>query len=575
MSDESKQGPDVILGSYVYVKQGIIDPAEVEARYNVDIYHESSCGKCKNRPNRPNELCDGCPAYFGKYIFNKTKYLRHTGEAYDALPPADFGHVRSWLEESPRYDDLTVRNVRDIKKLRWPLKFTGKLFGPDEYDDRGNPRADQEKLVADWLEHKIGIIRAPPRSGKSILATYLTCHLGVRTVIIADKYKLLKQFYDTFMGNPGKGVKAMTNSPELERRVGKGRVVCLVTKTSQMRRFSKEGPEAWPQVLLLNYQKMIHKPGRVFQWLNENYSFMAVDEVHGAGADKFAKILFLADMPYRLGLSATPDRKDQLNRKTDFTVGPVVASSSSISLAPTVQAKLVQTLPDLNYKVWTYATQWARNSSARNDEIVREVFLDLAAGHEVIIVPVHTRAQQRYLCDQINQRIKHWRRTHEEWRDVPYPLAVEFNATSKQDAVIDRVDDGRPCVLVAIQSMIKQGVDMRRPSMIYLLEPLSANRQVGAPVFEQLSYRVATPSADKPMYPVVKIWVDQIGMFRGALTGLFWQEIVPNSHRTADSPPKYKLDRDAYAVLSSLRGGRSRSYSSGQSRKRAAVGGWL
>ena len=116
---------------------------------------------------------------------------------------------------------------------------------------------------------------------------------------------------------------------------------------------------------------------------------------------------------------------------------------------------------------------------------------------------------------------------------------------------------------------------MRRPSMIYLLEPLSATRQVGAPVFEQLSYRVATPSVDKPMYPVVKIWVDQIGLFRGVLTGLFWQEIVPNSHRTMDSPPKYKLDRDAYAVLSSLKSDRSRSYSSGQSRKRAAVGGWL
>ena len=142
--------------------------------------------------------------------------------------------------------------------------------------------------------------------------------------------------------------------------------------------------------------------------------------------------------------------------------------------------------------------------------------------------------------------------------------------------MIDRVDDGRPCVLVAIQSMIKQAIDMERPSMVYLLEPFSATKAVGSPMFEQLSFRVATPSKRKPMEPVIKVWIDQIGSFQGALTGLWWNEIFPGSKPDATPDgPKYRLGKMTYAIMSGLKAKRGKGFA-GKGNKGAPSGGrWV
>lgn len=546
--------PDVILGQRVYVRHGVLKKLDINTRYTLDIFAEAACGKCDNRPNRPNDLCDPCPNYHGTYKFHRDLRLRGTNTKYHALPMPDLGHIRSEIRNLPNYEDLNIQKILNIHKMHSPLKFMGKLFGENAVDSNGFPRANQEKIVAEWLKHKIGTIKAPPRTGKTVSAAYLTCTLGVKTVVMAHQYKILKQFYDTFMGNPAKGRAPMSDAPTHEKKNGLGTSIFLVKNIKQLLKFG-DNPDDWPDVLLINYQKFPHKMARVQQFLNNNYSFKIIDEQHQGAANAYAKVLFAMTMPYSLGLSATPRRKDELDRKSMFTIGPVVAESQTISIPPIVETKLVNTTPDTQYKHWAFACRWSRNSADRNHEVLQEVFKDLAEGHDVIIVPVGSHVQQVYLVNAINERAKRWRKADPKaWGFLPYPLAIELQAKSNQDAVIDRVDDGRPCVLVAIQSMIKQAIDMERPSMVYLMEPFSATKAVGSPMFEQLSFRVATPSKRKPMEPVIKVWIDQIGSFRGALTGLWWNEIFPGSRKDATPEgPKYRLGPNTYAIMSGLR----------------------
>lgn len=553
-SEAKANPPDVILGRRAYVRHGVLKKLDINTRYTLDIFNEAACGKCENRPNRPNDLCDPCPNYHGTYKFHRDVTLRGTKTRYHALPMADLGHIRHEIRNHPSYDRLNIQKILRVHDMSAPLKFMGKLFGENAVDSNGFPRANQEKIVAEWLKHKIGTIKAPPRTGKTVSACYLACELGVKTVVMAHQYKILKQFYDTFMGNPEKGRAAMTNAPDLEKKNGAGTSVFLVTNIKQLLKFGDD-PRNWPDVLLINYQKFPHKMGRVQQFLNNNYSFKIVDEQHQGAANAYAKVLFAMTMPYSLGLSATPRRKDELDRKSLFTIGPVVAESQTISIPPIVETKLVNTMPETQYKHWAFACRWSRNSADRNHEILEEVFKDLGDGHDAIIVPVGSHAQQKALLDAINDRAKRWRKKDPDaWGFLPYPLAIELKGKSNQDAVIDRVDDGRPCVLVAIQSMIKQAIDMEMPSMIYLLEPLSATKAVGAPMFEQLSFRVATPSKRKPMEPHVKIWIDQLGSFRGALTGLWWNEILPGSKKDATPEgPKYRLGANTYAIMSGMK----------------------
>jgi hypothetical protein len=86
------------------------------------------------------------------------------------------------------------------------------------------------------------------------------------------------------------------------------------------------------------------------------------------------------------------------------------------------------------------------------------------------------------------------------------------------------------------------------PSALYSVEPASAakNADIGAPMFEQLAFRVATPFIGK-LPPIVRVFVDP-GISHACFKSLFRYEIKPklkprrNKETGTIQPPKYKMD---------------------------------
>ena len=156
------------------------------------------CTKCENLPDRSpkNELCKACSAFSGSFRFFNTKELNE--KKIYSLPQADEYAIRDAL------DNIGVPykwvDQRPIHKMKYPIKFVGKLYTKGDLDDWGNPRPDQRKAALAWWKKKVGVIQAPARSGKTVIATALYCATGVRTVIIANKKELLNQFYETATG---------------------------------------------------------------------------------------------------------------------------------------------------------------------------------------------------------------------------------------------------------------------------------------------------------------------------------------------------------------------------------------
>lgn len=520
----------IVVTSRLKIPKELMSQKAVESRYNVVIYDEKSCVKCDNAPDRPNDMCYACPALIADY-----KLWKDMGTHWSA-PQGDLVGFKKVLDK--KKVDYKIVDKRPEIPFRYEIEWTASLYGKDYVDADGIPRANQKRVVRDWLRERSGILRAPPRSGKTPMAVYLTCTLGQRTVIFAHQYELLKQFLTTF--------RTMTNINALEKQHKKP-IILLVRSQAQLKKAKDY------DIVLVNYQKMIYSPDRIAKYLNGNFATLVVDECHNSGAVGYLRIVSAMNTRYRIALSATPKRKDNRHKLIERIMGPVVAEADSTSLIPRIELVQSTAFPPRSYKIWHHAQRWLSLSKERNVEIIKSVFSDLRSGHEVIIIPVVGLAHQKLLVEAINKAGRHYNdKKDESW---PKNLAIAFNGAGGvhspvRAAVIKQIDAPGPTVVVAIRKLIKEGINLLRPSMIYVVEPMSASgdKTIGAPAFYQMAMRVCTPT--KKPQPVVKIWVDNVTMFQSCVRSLFWNEIVPN--RYTGSEGRYIVDDKSYEMVKNI-----------------------
>lgn len=300
-----------------------------------------------------------------------------------------------------------------------------------------------------------------------------------------------------------------------------------------------------------NYQKLVRKPKFMAKVINGNYNHLIVDEVHGSAAEGYLRVISNCSVMYRMGLSATPRRKDNRHKLVYRIMGNIAAKSESASLIPKIELFFSKVESQRSYKMWPHAFNWICSNLHLQKEILQQAFKDLRSGHEVIIIPLDRRRQIDTLVSMINKQAKtNNRKRNENW---PKNLAIPYYDGVDRDKTLAKVDKPGPTILVAMRSMIKEGIDFARPSILYSYLPVSAStdKSTGAPLFEQLSNRVCTPF--KKPQPVVRVWVfNNIQMFRGCISGLGWRELAPNKYNEKTREGKYKLDKDFFTQLKTL-----------------------
>jgi hypothetical protein len=523
----------ILISSRIFIPKKLIpDTDALDKHYVIPVYKDTTCHRCEIYKNgeRHAPTCDSCPAFKGDTQLWRDTLIK--GVKYVAVPPA----LPKRVARNLSVDLSTVKDLRPIIPMEHKIRFIGKLH--DGGVIKGRQTVDQEKMVNDWLKHKTGIIQVPPRGGKTVIAAAGICEVGVKTVIICSLKHLLKQFRRTFLGN--KKRKALTTARRIGNKAG-APVVGLVEKMSDF-----EGLD----IALVNYQKFIRSREsiqRIFEYINGNYSLLVVDECHDAGAMQYARFISRLNCIYRMGLTATIDRKDGMQRIIKEYLGNVVAKSNITAMVPTVELMETGVVTSYDYKTWPYAMRFLAQNKARTKMIVREVFKDLRNKHGTIIIPVDFVKQAKELVELINRQaeINHEKRG-EKW---PTETAVLYSAVVKEDElkrVFGRVERGRHRVIVPIRKMMRVGVDLDTPTMIYIVVPMSAHAEVGAPMFYQLSHRVSTWAPNKRQ-PVVKVFIDGIPQSFYCFRSLFWQEILPGLRSSGPkNPPRYKMEKDEF-----------------------------
>jgi superfamily II DNA or RNA helicase len=161
-------------------------------------------------------------------------------------------------------------------------------------------REYQEEAYTRWISAgKRGVIVFPTGAGKTAVAIHAISELSKPTLVVVPTLDLVSQ-WEGLLKSFGAEVSVLGG--------GRKEVGSLTVTTYD--------------------SASIH-----YEELGNKFELLVFDEVHHLPAPVFSRIALGSLAPYRMGLTATPEREDGLHSLLPFLVGPVVHSASHEELA--------------------------------------------------------------------------------------------------------------------------------------------------------------------------------------------------------------------------------------------------
>lgn len=243
-----------------------------------------------------------------------------------------------YLRSSSRLGDIYTRYLRDIlwyeRKYRafvtWPYKYVDAVMalrragitditdltgldkhvkaaeGVRDFEIRftGELRDYQEEALSRWLKNKkSGIIALPTGAGKTIVGAAAIAEVGVRTLVVAATKEQVRQWREKI----------------LQFTDAKPSMIGLY--------YSDEKKKA--PITITTYQSATRK---LMEFVSD-YPFLIIDEVHHLPAKTFRIIATGMPSPFRMGLSATPEREDGEHERLFPLMGGIIYYISPAMLA--------------------------------------------------------------------------------------------------------------------------------------------------------------------------------------------------------------------------------------------------
>jgi len=511
----------IILGDKAYIPAKLVSKNKLTENYERHIYNEKACSKCDALPDRFSDICAVCPAHLGHFKTWKADEIK--GSKYIGLPIGD----KELIEKTTGIDlddtDIKIDDRRADVKSKHPLNFTKQLYNGTEIVG-GVKMANQKKIVKRFWKTpgKSGFIEAPPRTGKTAMATRLICAFKRRTLVLVHERELAKQFLRT--------LRNFTDLRQQEKETGR-KIAGIIQEDS-------DWDGNW-DIVLCTYQKFLHPETgqpRIRKHLQRKFGLVIIDEAHRANAEAYSQILNRLDCKYKLALSATPKRKDGLEFVTHQIVGPVVAKATTVSMIPRVAVHFTKIGPPRDYKGqagYTLTTNWLSRSKQRNMLLIKQVFADLRENPKhSIVIPVLPVAHAKKLVKFINKQAEvNNKKKGENWAPQLARLLLGSGQQSskEQDATLAAARAGDETrVVVATRKKVAEGIDVRPWTHLYLQIPM--NNQ---PNFYQMTQRICTPMEDKPE-PVLRIFVDDCGLSLGCFASTWFNGVIHYKYKVDD-----------------------------------------
>jgi superfamily II DNA or RNA helicase len=356
-----------------------------------------------------------------------------------------------------------IIDERSTETLTRPITFTQKLY-------------PNQQIVADVVlkSNGSGVIQAPPRFGKTVVMTYLTCKLGLKTLFLSHQVDLSKQALKTFW--------RMTDLLEVETEKGRP-LAGLVTDWRHLDQF---------EIAFMPYQKFINneKSWDKLKEYSSAFGLVLIDECHRSNAPRYSEVVSGFNCRWRIGVSATPKIKSKMDIVSRYTIGPIIVKGEADQVP--CHVKIVKTgilIPfrGTNINVFFLAMlDYLQNHEQRNTFIKDYIAAYARAGHYCIAV-----SERIKMLDSITEMLK---------KDGFKVAAFHGHAIkhkSQREQILQDARKGDIQILMANRNMVL-GLDIPRLTTFFNLTP-SSNQ----PNYYQELSRVRTPFENKLLAYIV------------------------------------------------------------------------
>jgi superfamily II DNA or RNA helicase len=320
-----------------------------------------------------------------------------------------------------------------LRPRRW--RFTGELTGK------------QKAALVEITLHEHGVLVAPPGSGKTVIACAWIGKLKVSTLVLVNRQILLDQWRTT-LGNtisvePGAIGMWKGNRKKLTGKIDVVMIQSLV-RSPHARQFFRD------------------------------YDAVVIDECHHVPAVTFEALMKECGSRRILGLTATPKRKDRLERLLHFECGPVRYRfdddlGSDLNRIACIRTTMFTDSRDDGlsmhlHEIWDALI----HDKVRNDQIVEDL-CDAIDRARVPLVVSDRKEHLRILEEETRRRM--------EGRNITIEMVDGSQSHRRREDALNRIKeavaDKEPSVLLATASLLGEGFDLPILDTLFLTMPIS------------------------------------------------------------------------------------------------------
>lgn len=354
------------------------------------------------------------------------------------------GIPRSYFLDSRRLEHEVVREVSNGRKIN--IGFIGKL------------RDDQEKavetIVQDRQNGSLGsIVQATTGYGKTVAAIGAITRIGRSTLVVVSKGFILDQWIKRIKGVSKDGVVIRPGfAPDARVGIIRGdkcqfgsdydiSIATIQTLKSREKRFPSE--------------------------LWGSFGLVIADEVHRISAPTWSNIVTMFTASYRLGITATPRRKDGAQNVFFYHIGPIIYKSDVPQVIPRLRRIFTSfTLKrtrdfDPNRAGKEIQLRFLCANVQRNKLIVDELVMAANSGRKILV---------------LSERLKHLEILSDAFmKDTGDKYSIGFYVGGKKQKELDIAELAN--VIMATYQMASEALDIPSLDTVFLTTPVSDPEQ--------------------------------------------------------------------------------------------------
>jgi superfamily II DNA or RNA helicase len=362
----------------------------------------------------------------GRSTFGTSRFLRfiEEGANFVYIPKGFTGRLlRFCIERNISY---TFQDER----IRVPVKQPQLLTSIRDY---------QKSAILSSRKKDIGVIVAPPGSGKTIIALSIVAEKNEKTLIIVHRRQLVEQWTErigTFLGL----------SPKQIGIIGQGKV------------------KVGDQITIATIQSLSKTVDSDSGSLVSSFGLIIVDECHHVPAVSFRNTISKFNSFYLYGLTATPFRK--YNDQAIFLyLGDVISEIRAADCPNNSHPKIIIRNTSLNVPYnektdpFENLSRILIHDSTRNRMILSDVEQELGAGKKVVIL-----TERR---DHINTLYQYLKQSYESIT----LCGDDSNASRKRKWEVLKA--GSFQILITTGQFFGEGSDLHSTSCLFLAYPFS------------------------------------------------------------------------------------------------------